>query len=81
LPDPWIVTPTTNGGGTVHQQAASVPMFYGEGDVLLIDHNAKGRALMIVGRECRIVNQIDVLARIEGVHLERRDGAWVQVNE
>lgn len=57
---------------------ASVPMFYQPGDVLFIDHNAKGRALKIVGRECRIVNQIDCLARVEGVRLKRVDGEWVQ---
>jgi hypothetical protein len=56
---------------------ASVPMFYEPGDVVLIDHTAKGRALKIVGRECRIVGQIDILARILGVRLRRTDdGGW-----
>ena len=53
-------------------------MFYSEGDVVLVDHTAKGRALQIVGRTCRIVNQIDVLARIGSVRLHRVNGAWVQ---
>ena len=57
---------------------ATVEMFFKEGDVLLVDHTAKGRALKIVGRECRIIGQIDVLARVEGVRLKREDGTWVQ---
>lgn len=60
----------------------SVAMFYEPGDVLLIDHTAKGRALKILGREGRIINQIDVLARVERngkpVKLTRKDGTWVE---
>ena len=55
---------------------ACVPMFYAPGDVVLIDHNAKGRALKILNREGRIVNQIDVLARIEGIRLKRVGDEW-----
>lgn len=62
------------------RQWACVPMFYAPGDLVLIDHNAKGRALKIVGRECRIVNQIDCLARVNGVKLIRKDGQWVTEN-
>jgi len=53
-----------------------VPMFYSVGDCVLVDHNAKGRALKIVGRECRIVNQIDCLARLP-MRLVRVDGEWI----
>jgi co-chaperonin GroES (HSP10) len=57
---------------------SAVPMFMEPGDVVLVDHNAKGRALKIVGRECRIVSQIDCLAKIEGVRLKRENRTWVQ---
>ncbi len=56
---------------------AQVPMFFGPGDVVLVDHNAKGRSLRVVGREVRIVNQIDVLACVRGVRLKRtEEGGW-----
>jgi hypothetical protein len=52
-------------------------MFYAPGDVVMVDHNAKGRALKILGREARIVGQIDILARIKGLRLRRsEDGSW-----
>lgn len=57
----------------------SVDMFYEPGDVVLIDHTAKGRALKILGREIRIVNQIDVLAKVGSIRLERKDDTWVEV--
>jgi hypothetical protein len=60
---------------------AEVPMFFESGQVVFVDYNAKGRSLRMIGREVRIVNQIDVLASlpIEKVRLERHDGVWVQV--
>jgi len=57
---------------------ADVPMFFAPGDVVFVDMNARGRALRIVGREIRIVNQIDVLARIDGVRLTRGENGWEQ---
>jgi hypothetical protein len=79
LPDQDHVLTTTK-GDRIERTWASVEMFFKPGDVLLIDHNARGRALMIVGREVRLVNQIDILAKVDGVRLERVDGAWVQVD-
>jgi hypothetical protein len=82
LPD----IPMTSKVGTPQEETenvwASVPMFYEPGDVVLIDHNAKGRALKIAGRELRIVNQIDILAQVSGVLLQRtEDGkTWEQVS-
>lgn len=73
-PDPVILPGDVEVGQT--RPWASVPMFHSPGDVVLIDHNAKGRALKILGREGRIVNQIDVLARIEGVRLKRVGDEW-----
>lgn len=55
---------------------ASVPMFYKEGDVVFIDRSAKGRAIKIVMREVRLINQIDVLAKVDGIRLVRKDGKW-----
>lgn len=73
LPDPVIV----DGKGDLQRPAANVPMFYQPGDVVFVDHNAKGRNVKIVGRECRIVGQIDILARVRGVRLRRgEDGDW-----
>lgn len=43
---------------------ANVPMFHSLGDLILVDHNAKGRNLKLRGREIRIVGQIDVLANL-----------------
>jgi len=74
LPDPRLVVREH-----IEAESADVPMFYSPGDVVLIDHSAKGRALKIVGRECRILNQLDCLARIEGIRLRRTDdGTWEQ---
>lgn len=56
---------------------AVVPMFFTEGDVVLIDYSSKGRALKILGREGRIVGQMDCLARLP-MRLKRVDGEWVQ---
>lgn len=71
LPD-WATSEFKSG-----RAPADVPMFYEPGDVILLDHNAKGRALKIVGRECRIIGQMDCLARIEGIRLHRVNDAWV----
>lgn len=72
LPDPALVK-----GDRVVRESADVPMFCEPGDVVLVDHSAKGRALKIVGREVRIVGQLDVLARLEGYRLRRTsDGGW-----
>jgi hypothetical protein len=73
LPDPGLMRSSDD----VERFSADVPMFYKHGDVVLVDWNAKGRNLKIVGRECRIVGQIDVLAAVEGVRLKRTtDGGW-----
>lgn len=81
LPDPRLITKNPAGTDTITREKADVPMFYEPGDVVFVDHNAKGRNVKIVGRECRIVNQIDCLAKIEGIKLERtEDGDWKQVD-
>lgn len=82
LPDPRFVVENCDAGHNhigerIVRQMADVPMFYEHGDVVLVDYNAKGRNLKIVGRECRIVGQIDILSKIEGVRLKRTaDGGW-----
>lgn len=79
LPDPRLVTwlnPMTD-QPTIVREPADVPMFYQAGDVVFVDRNAKGRNLRVVGREVRIVNQIDILAKIDGIRLVRdEDGNW-----
>lgn len=68
-----------NGNHQHEREWASVPMFYDIGDIVLIDHNGRGRALKIHGRESRIVNQIDVLGHIPKLKLTRtEDGRWKQ---
>lgn len=67
----------------IERHAADVPMFFDKGDVVFVDHNARGRALRIVkdskAPEYRIVNQIDILAHVKGVRLKRtEDGSWEQ---
>lgn len=79
LPDPALAVLNRNGCESVERSKADVPMFYEPGDVVLVDHNAKGRALKIVGRECRIVNQIDVLAALPKVKLLRTERGWEKV--
>ena len=83
LPDAAVaLSPGTSASGRQHEDSigrapADVPMFYAPGDVVMVDHNAKGRALKILGREARIVGQIDILARIKGLRLRRsEDGSW-----
>lgn len=58
---------------------ADVPMFFQPGDVVFVDHNMRGRDLKILGREVRIVSQIDILGRLEGISLMRVDGEWQEV--
>jgi co-chaperonin GroES (HSP10) len=74
LPDPAFVA--AGGGDELLRGSADVPMFCEPGDVVLVDHNAKGRALKILGREGRVINQIDVLAKIEGIRLRRVGDEW-----
>jgi co-chaperonin GroES (HSP10) len=83
LPDWAVVKQNVNGiGQSVERPKAQVPMFFEPGDVVFIDHNARGRALKILGRECRIINQIDVLARIDGIRLQRdADGNWEEATD
>lgn len=58
----------------------SVAMFYEPGDIVFIDHNARGRAFKLPGRAIiRVCNQIDILAHLDGVKLERKDDTWVEV--
>jgi len=85
LPDPGVAV-TKQGphgapmGDLLTRVPADVPMFFKPGDVVLIDHNAKGRALKIVGREYRIVGQIDILARVNGIRVRRNDdGDWERI--
>lgn len=75
LPDPKLVV-----GGEqnswVQRESADVPMFFSPGDVVFVDHNAKGRALQILKRECRIVNQIDILGSVPKLRLKHTDDGW-----
>lgn len=60
----------------------SVEMLYSPGDVVLVDFNARGRDLKILAKEVRIINQIDVLAGIDGMRLKRTDdGGWEREEE
>lgn len=85
LPDPRLAVRNISGNEEVERHPADVPMFFERGDVVFVDRNAKGRALRILGREGRIVNQIDVLARLElggkPVRLVREDGIWMLPTE
>ena len=81
LPDPAFMTKHPDGIEHIVREHADVPMFFGPGDVVFIDHNARGRALKVYGREGRIVGQIDVLGRLEGVKLKRVNDRWEQVEE
>ena len=48
---------------------ATVPMFFKVGDVVAID-GSTGRKIEIEGKEFRIVNQVDVLRRLDGATIE-----------
>ena len=56
-------------------------MFFHPEQVVFVDKNMRGRALRMVGREIRIINQIDVLASLplSLVRLRRVNGVWTQV--
>lgn len=45
------------------QVGATVPMFFKQGDMVLVDRLA-GRPITLDGQEFRIVNQVDVLAKV-----------------
>ena len=77
LPDPKLVV-----NGEIQRSPCDVPMKYTYGDVVLVDVNAKGRDVQILGKEIRIVNQIDILSHIEGIKMQKNDaGEWEQVEE
>lgn len=62
---------------------AAVDMFYQPGDVVFIDHNARGRAFKLPNRATvRVCNQIDVLCQLkrkgEPVRLVRKDDTWAE---
>ncbi len=68
VPDPAVVTYRVSPSedtleSTVERPQATVPMFFSKGDVVLIDRLA-GRPVTVQGVEYRIVNQVDVLAKI-----------------
>jgi hypothetical protein len=63
-------------GHDIEREWANVTMFYEPGDVVLVDRNARGRNLRVVNREIRIIGQIDVLAKIEGIRLTRVGDTW-----
>lgn len=77
LPDPRLVVTMPAGNHMVERHNADVPMFLEVGDVVLLDMNSKGRALKIVDREIRIVNQIDCLLKLP-VRLTWTDEGWVE---
>lgn len=58
---------------------ATVPMFFKKGQIVLVDYNAKGRNLKILGKHYRVVNQIDILTSIPRIQLERVEGVWREV--
>jgi hypothetical protein len=86
LPDPRVYVGKDsnnnwNATNDIVRVPADVPMFFNPGDVVFIDHNAKGRALKIGTRELRICNQIDVLSKINGIRLMRVNGEWQEAVE
>jgi hypothetical protein len=70
LPDHKIVV-----DGKIVREPADVPIFFTPGDVVLLDMNAKGRSLMIVDREIRVVNQMDCLVKLP-LRLEWTEQGW-----
>ena len=80
LPDHAIPVRQMAGNDVVERYPADVPLFCEPGDVVLVDMNARGRALMIVDREIRVINQIDVLVRLP-VRLQWTDEGWVRDEE
>jgi hypothetical protein len=77
LPDPRLVKRDGAGMDTIVREAADVPMFLKPGDMVLLDMNSKGRALQIVDREIRVVNQIDCLVKLP-LRLTWTDEGWVR---
>jgi co-chaperonin GroES (HSP10) len=78
LPDPRVVvTYSPQHAQMIERVSADVPMFCEPGDVVFVDHNARGRGFKILGKECRVINQIDILARYKKMQLKRtEDGGW-----
>lgn len=82
IPDPRLVARINpmSDASTIVREAADVPMFYKPGDIVLVDRNAKGRNIKVLGREIRVINQMDVLCHIQGITCHRtEDGDWEQV--
>ena len=75
LPDPRIALHMASGIEYVERHAADVPMFLSPGDVCLIDFTSKGRALKIIDRDIRVINQIDCLVKLK-VRLKWTDTGW-----
>lgn len=76
LPDLKFAINSVGKGESIAHEPADVPMFLTPGDVALVDINNRGRALRIAGRELRIVNQIDILARVRSVRLKWTESGW-----
>lgn len=77
LPDAIVAVNRDDGTQHLESDWAAVPMFFEHGDVVLVDRNAKGRALKIIGHEYRVVNQIDILLHVEGIKaVKDEDGKW-----
>lgn len=80
LPDHRIAVKMPAGHDEVQRHPADVPMFMRVGDVVLLDMNSKGRALKIVDREIRVVNQIDCLLKLP-IRLTWTDEGWVREDD
>ena len=63
---------------TCRREPSDVPMFYHPGDVVLVDVNARGRALRIAGRQIYICGQMDVLGQIIGTRLKWTENGWAR---
>jgi hypothetical protein len=80
LPDPRIALKMSGGQDVVERHPADVPMFLTPGDVCLIDFTSKGRALKIIDRDIRVINQIDVLVKLK-VRVKWTEEGWAREDE
>lgn len=94
LPDPAFLAPSAKAESEfddaedldkelshIKRAPADVPMFCAPGDIVLVDVNNRGRALQIAGRSLRIVNQMDILARVKSPRLRWNGSGWERDEE
>lgn len=85
IPDILVVKNPQAASPEVTREWASVDMFHAVGDVVFVHATQRGAALHIIGRDLRIINQMDILANIThkrpDLKYVRVGGVWRKIGD